>query len=60
VRNRILPNYEHAFHTLVMTEWIEKQFPAFNSDLSIKRNVGLALARMLTWRRMFFLDDDTI
>ena len=24
----------------------------------MKRNVGLALAKMLGWRRIFFLDDD--
>jgi hypothetical protein len=28
------------------------------TDLSTKRNVGLVLARMLGWRRIFFLDDD--
>jgi hypothetical protein len=28
------------------------------TDLSMKRNVGLVLARMLGWRRIFFLDDD--
>jgi hypothetical protein len=28
------------------------------TDLSTKRNVGLILARMLGWRRIFFLDDD--
>jgi hypothetical protein len=28
------------------------------TDLSIKRNLGLILARMLGWRRVFFLDDD--
>ena len=28
------------------------------TDLSTKRNVGLLLARMLGWRRIFFLDDD--
>lgn len=27
-------------------------------DLSVKRNVGLLLARMLGWRRMLFVDDD--
>ena len=31
---------------------------ARNSDLSIKRNTGLLLARMLGWDRIFFLDDD--
>lgn len=28
------------------------------TDLSAKRNVGLILARMQGWRRIFFLDDD--
>jgi hypothetical protein len=28
------------------------------TDLSAKRNLGLILARMLGWRRIFFLDDD--
>jgi hypothetical protein len=31
---------------------------ARNSDLSMKRNTGLLLARMLGWERIFFLDDD--
>jgi hypothetical protein len=31
---------------------------ARDTDLSMKRNVGLALARMLRWNRIFFLDDD--
>jgi hypothetical protein len=29
-----------------------------NGDLSIKRNLGLLLARMLGWNRVFFMDDD--
>jgi hypothetical protein len=29
-----------------------------NVNLSIKRNLGLLLARMLGWQRIFFLDDD--
>lgn len=29
-----------------------------DSDLSMKRNTGLLLARMLGWKRIFFLDDD--
>ena len=28
------------------------------TDLSTKRNLGLILARMLGWQRIFFLDDD--
>ena len=30
----------------------------FVTDLSMKRNLGLIIARMLRWRRVFFLDDD--
>ena len=29
-----------------------------NGDLSTKRNIGLLLARMAGWRRIFFMDDD--
>ena len=29
-----------------------------NGDLSTKRNLGLLLARMLGWERIFFMDDD--
>jgi hypothetical protein len=29
-----------------------------NGDLSVKRNLGLLLARMVGWRRIFFMDDD--
>jgi hypothetical protein len=29
-----------------------------NGDLSAKRNIGLLLARMAGWNRIFFLDDD--
>ncbi len=45
------------------TEWVH-QGPgkvvcvARNSDLSMKRNTGLLLARMLGWERIFFMDDD--
>jgi hypothetical protein len=31
---------------------------ARTSDLSMKRNTGLLLARMLGWERIFFMDDD--
>jgi len=31
---------------------------SYVTDLSMKRNLGLVLARMLQWRRVFFLDDD--
>lgn len=32
--------------------------PDRNSDLSMKRNIGLVLARLLRWNRLMFLDDD--
>ena len=32
--------------------------PGWNRDLSIKRNMGLVLARLLGWTRLMFLDDD--
>jgi hypothetical protein len=30
----------------------------YATDLSMKRNIGLVLAKMLRWQRIFFLDDD--
>jgi hypothetical protein len=50
--------YEHEFFEFETTDWIKHEFPARNSDLSIKRNVGLALSRLLAWQRIFFMDDD--
>ena len=54
--------YSHEFFAFETTEWIRKKLPAVcavrDSDLSVKRNVGLVLARMLGWRRIFFMDDD--
>jgi hypothetical protein len=32
--------------------------PGKTSDLSMKRNIGLVLARLLGWERLMFLDDD--
>lgn len=48
---------------LATTEWV-KRGPGKavsggrDSDLSVKRNVGLLIARMLGWQRIFFMDDD--
>jgi hypothetical protein len=33
-------------------------YAARGSDLSLKRNIGLILARLLGWDRVFFMDDD--
>lgn len=58
----IPPAYSHEFFAFETTDWIGKKLPAAcavrDSDLSVKRNVGLVLARMLGWRRIFFMDDD--
>ena len=32
--------------------------PGWNRDLSMKRNLGLVLARLCGWKRLMFLDDD--
>ena len=34
--------------------------PGWNRDLSMKRNLGLVLARLLDWKRLMFLDDDIL
>lgn len=51
-------SYEHHFFKFETTAWIKEKFPGRDSDLSMKRNVGLVLARMLGWQRIFFMDDD--
>jgi hypothetical protein len=54
--------YSHELFKFETTDWIKEKLPdecaVRDSDLSIKRNVGLVLARMLGWQRIFFLDDD--
>lgn len=54
--------YSHEFFAFETSEWIREKLPAAcavrDSDLSVKRNVGLVLARMLGWQRIFFMDDD--
>lgn len=37
---------------------LPKACGSYLTDLSTKRNIGLIMARMLGWRRIFFLDDD--
>jgi hypothetical protein len=55
---KIPRKYSHKFFEFETTDWIKEQLPGRNSDLSVKRNIGLILARMLGWERIFFLDDD--
>jgi hypothetical protein len=54
--------YSHEFFNFATTDWVNERLPGAcavrDSDLSVKRNVGLVLARMLGWERIFFMDDD--
>ena len=58
----IPPAYSHPFFVFETTDWIREKLPQAchvrEFDLSVKRNMGLVLARMLGWQRIFFLDDD--
>ena len=55
-------DYRHELLEFRALESIRGDLPtacsSYVTDLSTKRNVGLLLARMLGWRRIFFLDDD--
>lgn len=55
--------YEHPLLDFATTRWTKdgdgkRVCAGRNSDLSIKRNIGLLLARMIGWNRIFFMDDD--
>jgi hypothetical protein len=55
--------YEHPLFDFGTTRWTregdgKKVCSVRISDLSSKRNIGLALARMLGWKCIFFMDDD--
>jgi len=55
--------YEHPLLNFATTRWARDEegkrvCAGRNSDLSSKRNIGLLLARMLGWNRIFFMDDD--
>lgn len=55
------PGYSHELLSFSTTGWLERELPdacTYTSNLSVKRNVGLLLSRLLGWRRIFFLDDD--
>jgi hypothetical protein len=41
-----------------MTGHTENVCGGRDSDLSVKRNIGLLIARMLGWQHIFFMDDD--
>ena len=55
------PEYSHPLFDFGRLHDIKDQLPpecGYLIDLSMKRNVGLVLAKMLGWQRVFFLDDD--
>jgi len=56
------PAYSHELLSFPELLAIRSELPRackfFPTDLSMKRNIALVLARMLKWRRIFFLDDD--
>jgi hypothetical protein len=56
------PGYSHPLFDFSGLLDIKDQLPSacgyHVTDLSMKRNIGLVLAKMLGWKRIFFLDDD--
>lgn len=54
-------DYRHSLLSFTTSD-MARNTPGFcinpNGDLSAKRNVGLLVARMLGWNRVFFMDDD--
>ncbi|MGO8958546.1 MAG: hypothetical protein ACLQFR_14440 [Streptosporangiaceae bacterium] len=56
------PEYSHELLKFPGLLSLKNELPQacdlYVTDLSMKRNIGLVLARMLEWRRIFFLDDD--
>jgi hypothetical protein len=56
------PGYSHPMLYFPRLASINNDLPHecgwYATDLSMKRNIGLIMARMLQWRRIFFLDDD--
>src|SRR5690242_4568106 len=53
----VLPKLDLATSTRASLG-IPHSYVSPNGDLSVKRNIGLLLARMMGWQRIFFLDDD--
>lgn len=55
-------NYGHERLDFKALASIKNELPAacsyYETNLSTKRNLGLLLARMVGWKRIFFLDDD--
>lgn len=58
----VLPRPDNLLEGISFNTSTNKQILAFTSgltrDLSIKRNLGLVIARICGWKRLMFLDDD--
>jgi len=56
------PGYGHKLLNFTSSGITRGELPAVcenpNGDLSTKRNLGLLLARIAGWKRIFFMDDD--
>jgi hypothetical protein len=59
---RLPDRYRHALLNFSTSKLGPEDLPeacaAYRTDLSTKRNIGLLMAHMLGWKRIFFLDDD--
>ena len=57
----IAHDYHHPLLTFISSDLARNELRFCvnpSGDLSTKRNLGLLLARMLGWNRIFFMDDD--
>jgi hypothetical protein len=56
------PGYSHELLEFPALDAIGEELPLecnfYVTDLSVKRNIGLLVAKMMRWERIFFLDDD--
>jgi hypothetical protein len=54
--------YSHDLFRFPRLSAIKAELPQerhlYSTDLSLKRNIGLVMARLLNWQHIFFLDDD--
>lgn len=54
-------DYSHPFLGFETSGWLSRELRdacSYKTNLSAKRNIGLLLAAMLGWTRIFYLDDD--
>lgn len=59
VKSSAIPDWP-TFVTTKLLEWYQGGKLKIDSDLSLKRNLGLAMSRMMGWDNVLFLDDDMV